>query len=641
MAEQVSTKEIETMSDVFDSSGAVLPDGTSLPLYGGQYHYWHHPRESWLPTLSAMRELGLRVVTTCVPWNEHERGVGRYDFEGALDLGAFLDAVKEAGLYAMVALGPAVGAELNLSGLPERIVSTPDMLARSRRSTVIQYPFPPKFFPLPSFASKKFQEAVGLWFKVIGEIVAPRMMGKGAVLSVSVDPGEGLNLRAGYEADYHPDALAWWREFSGDESPPRNYSEHNSAACIRWVHFKEEYRLRSLAWLQDAVCSAGMNSCGAAMAATRPTESALAGAGRTLRGLVGFAFDDAIFAYDALRERAIFLSSTADLPYADPLPFGSSFYKPVRSEKEERNTALTALAGGVRGFSLQMAVTRARWQSGILDPESRRHRPAEWVKALLSALERVKFHRLRRQTCGIAIIVSRAEMRVASATASIEVLPSSVSELLQLGPSGHSELSTDASARQYPKWLRAVQAALDESQLAYQLVDEECLYLLDKKTKAIVFPTLKRVDGGTWAALHALAANGICIVLGPELPSEDELGQALGADSTPPQGIGMLTADSLTDIEGLSDDLLALTEELEDLWIAPGNSVHCSLFEDEEGCAKAFFVAESGNDAQEVIVNVPNNTILEDAFTGERFESHDGVVSYSHDASDVRFFLVF
>ncbi|MBL4635380.1 MAG: beta-galactosidase [Kofleriaceae bacterium] len=628
------------MSKVFNSQGVVLEDGTTIPLYCGEFHYWHHSQESWGPTLDSLKELGLGVITTCVPWSEHEEKRGEYNFTGELDLGAFLDAVKHAGLYAIVRLGPAVGADLTCAGLPDHIVSQPEIAARSCRSTPIQSPFPPKFFPLPSFASEKFQDEVSRWFAVVGKIIAPRLLGEGAVLAVSVDPGEDFQRMGAYESDYHPDALAWWHEFSDGQSPPRSFSGEGMADALQWMHFKEEYCSKSLAWLRQAAESAGMSPCCSRMAASSPAETMLVRAQNAVDGAVSIGFDEVASSYERVRERSIYLSSSSSLPWADPLPIGGSFYKPVRSERQERNILLGALAGGVVGFTLQMAVSRPRWQGGAIDSESRKREVVPWVRSLLSGLARVQFHILKQARPSIAIVVSRTEMRVATASVAVDALPSALSELMQLGPSGHAELSTDTSAQTYPKWVRAVQKALDLCQLPYQLVDEECLHLLDNSTKAVIFPTLKRVNGGTWAALHALSAAGIRIVIGPEMPSEDEFGQNLGQDCPAPRGVGMLAHESLSDIEGLSEDLLGLAGDLDDLWIAPGNQVHCSLFENETGEAKALFVGNPETESQEVMVNVPVDVVLEDVLTGERFPSVDGVASFSLDDGDLRFFVV-
>ncbi len=611
-----------------------------MPLYCGEFHYWHHSQESWGPTLDSLKELGLRVITTCVPWSEHEEKSGAYNFTGDLDLGAFLDAVKQAGLYAIVRLGPAVGAELTCAGLPEHIVSQPEIAARSCRSTPIQSPFPPTFFPVPSFASEKFQDEVSRWFAVVGKVIAPRLLGDGAVLAVSVDPGEDFQRLGAYESDYHPDALAWWHDFSDGKSPPRSLSEDGMEEALRWMHFKEEYLSKSLAWLRQAAESAGMGPCCSSMAASSPAETMLVRAQGAVDGAVSIGFDEVASSYHRVRERSIYLRSSNSLPWADSLPIGGAFYKPVRSERQERNILLGALAGGVVGFTLQMAVSRPRWQGGALDSGARKLEPTLWLKSLLSGLDRLQFHTLKQPKARIAIIVSRTEMRVAKASAAVDALPSAVSDLMQLGPSGHAELSTDTSAQNYPKWIRAVQNALDLSQLPYQLVDEECLHLLDNSTKAVIFPTLKRVDGGTWAALHALAAAGIRIVIGPEMPSEDEFGQSLGRDCPAPRGVGMLAHESLSDVEGLSEDFLGLAGDLDDLWIAPGNQVHCSLFETETGEAKALFVGNPEVEAQEVMVNVPVGVVLEDVLSGERFPSVDGVASFSMDEGDLRFFQI-
>ena len=43
-----------------------------------------------------------------------------------------------------------------------------------------------------------------------------------------------------YDHDYHPDAIAWWREASGlDGEPPRAWDPAMPARCVAWVRFKD------------------------------------------------------------------------------------------------------------------------------------------------------------------------------------------------------------------------------------------------------------------------------------------------------------------------------------------------------------------------------------------------------------------
>jgi hypothetical protein len=186
-----------------------------------------------------------------------------------------------------------------------------------------------------------------------------------------------------------------------------------------------------------------------------------------------------------------------------------------------------------------------------------------------------------------------------------------------------------------------VQAALDRAEVPYQLVDENSLHTIDAGTKALVLPTLRRVDGGLWAALHALSATGMRIVIGPELPREDELGVPLGPDAVQPSGSGLIAAETLDDIDELSGAMLDLAGELSDLWIAPeAEAVDCSIYCDDGDAPRALFVGNSRDEAQAARVNVPEACVLRDAITGEECREEAGIAAISLAPYQVRLFVV-
>ncbi|MEU0740449.1 beta-galactosidase family protein [Streptomyces sp. NPDC006134] len=97
--------------------GFVL-DGRPLRVLSGALHYFRVLPEQWPHRLRMLRALGLNTVETYVPWNFHEPRPGTYDFTGMADVGAFLRAAADAGLYAIVRPSPYICAEWENGGLP-------------------------------------------------------------------------------------------------------------------------------------------------------------------------------------------------------------------------------------------------------------------------------------------------------------------------------------------------------------------------------------------------------------------------------------------------------------------------------------------------------------------------------------------
>lgn len=91
-------------------------DGRPVRLLSGALHYFRVHEAQWDHRLSMLRAMGLNCVETYVPWNLHEPRPGR--FRDVAALGRFLDAVRRAGLWAIVRPGPYICAEWENGGLP-------------------------------------------------------------------------------------------------------------------------------------------------------------------------------------------------------------------------------------------------------------------------------------------------------------------------------------------------------------------------------------------------------------------------------------------------------------------------------------------------------------------------------------------
>lgn len=93
-----------------------LLDGRPVRLLSGALHYFRVHEAQWGHRLAMLRAMGLNCVETYVPWNLHEPRSG--GFRDVEQLGRFLDAAREAGLWAIVRPGPYICAEWENGGLP-------------------------------------------------------------------------------------------------------------------------------------------------------------------------------------------------------------------------------------------------------------------------------------------------------------------------------------------------------------------------------------------------------------------------------------------------------------------------------------------------------------------------------------------
>ncbi|MCM8768731.1 MAG: beta-galactosidase, partial [Candidatus Omnitrophica bacterium] len=127
-------------SPVFIRKGLLRYREVKIPLVSGEFHYWRVLRENWSVIADRIKEMGLAVVASYIPWNYHELAPGQYDFAGQTspqrDLAGFLDLLKEKGLFVIVRPGPYIYAEWPQGGPPERATKydrlSPEFLAMAK-----------------------------------------------------------------------------------------------------------------------------------------------------------------------------------------------------------------------------------------------------------------------------------------------------------------------------------------------------------------------------------------------------------------------------------------------------------------------------------------------------------------------------
>ncbi len=112
-------------------SGRFLLDGRPFQIISGEMHYARVPRAYWRDRLRKARAMGLNTVSTYVFWNLHQPTPGRFDFDGQLDLAAFIRTAQAEGLHVILRPGPYVCAEWDLGGYPAWLLADSTMVLRS------------------------------------------------------------------------------------------------------------------------------------------------------------------------------------------------------------------------------------------------------------------------------------------------------------------------------------------------------------------------------------------------------------------------------------------------------------------------------------------------------------------------------
>ncbi|CAI9097865.1 OLC1v1034378C1 [Oldenlandia corymbosa var. corymbosa] len=97
---------------------ALKIDGKRKIIISGSIHYPRSTAAMWPSLIKKAKEGGLNAIETYVFWNAHEPVRRQYDFSGDLDLVKFIKTIQDAGLYAILRIGPYVCAEWNYGGFP-------------------------------------------------------------------------------------------------------------------------------------------------------------------------------------------------------------------------------------------------------------------------------------------------------------------------------------------------------------------------------------------------------------------------------------------------------------------------------------------------------------------------------------------
>ncbi|MFE3162201.1 beta-galactosidase family protein [Streptomyces sp. NPDC059224] len=166
------------MTDFTVGETDFLLGGRPVRLLSGALHYFRVHEEQWGHRLAMLRAMGLNCVETYVPWNLHEPRPGSFEDVGAL--GRFLDAARDAGLWAIVRPGPYICAEWENGGLPHWVTGELGARARTRE--------------------ERFLRHVDRWFHRLLSEVVPRQLDRGGpVIMVQVENEYGSY---GSDAEY-------------------------------------------------------------------------------------------------------------------------------------------------------------------------------------------------------------------------------------------------------------------------------------------------------------------------------------------------------------------------------------------------------------------------------------------------------
>jgi beta-galactosidase len=655
--------------------GLDLGDGKVLPLWAGAMHYWRNRPGEWIVGLRAMHAMGLRLVDTYVPWGIHETAPGEYDFgqrDSRLDVVRFLEMAHEVGLRCLLRPGPHINAELTFFGLPERIVWDPECQARTPGGHPVMLPMVPVSFPVPSYASDAFLEETSRWYRAVGQQLSRLRWPEGPIVLVQVDNEGALYFRDGqYDQDYHPDAVHAIREFlrikyrrsvrslrySWDDEtlsfatvePPRRFDARETRALSRhvdWAEFHEHLLSTAMDRMAASLVDAGFD--GLPLTHNLPLgESAtpLNPARLTAIDLVGLDYYHRATQSDhwAILRRTTELACRCEgrqrPAFGAEVGAGFPPFFPPLEEHDSMYTLMCALAYGLRGFNLYMAVERDRWVGAPIDVHGRPRPLAERYARLLLALDRSAYHTLRRRS-PVRLVVPRALRRLARVTHAFGPLTPA---LFHVAGAGWREtvLERDFGLDAPPvmaaeAYLRAFERALHARGVPFAYAGGETVDHSTAGAQWIVCVSAGGLKPHLVDSLHAARAAGVKVTLGPRVPELDGAMRPLRR----PVDVSGIEIEPLDDLAGADALVAKRIDELHlPTWPVDPVDTFVTVHEDGTGAPRIVFVMNpTANDAI-ARFSLPGVGALVDALDGRRVVRSAGALEVTVPGRVVRMMI--
>ena len=637
-------------------AGALRVGERELPLLSGALHYYRLDPACWEPAIASVKAMGFPIVESYVPWGVHELAPGRFDFgqrDPRRDLARFVALCDAQEMLVFLRPGPHINAEMTYFGLPERISHDKGCQARSPRQNPVVLFFPPRMFPVPSYASERFHEETARWYEAVGDVIAPHLYPAGPVVLLQVDNEAAYYFRNGpYCQDYHPDALALFRQHAerraaargqdaeelaraygiapgSDEelAPPAAFEAtavEELARPMDWASFQEALLVHALDRMRGAMTRAGLAGVPVVH------NVALGDMGLPLSppalaetvDLLGFDYYHSAREHETVKRRTLYLAGTFALPYAPELGAGAPPWFTPLSHDDSQLTAMTALAFGLRGFNLYMAVDRDRWYGAPVDARGEAREEAERWRALVEALVRTGFHRLRRPA-QVALVLPREYARLSRATHLLGPVSPSTVEAMGGAPVDGCRQDTLGLRQpiQLAWWdaLRHAAGALDAAGIPYVYVDADAPPARLEGMRVVLSPTYELADPARWALLRDAAEAGAVVGYGPHLPDRDEVGRPATFEAS--EAMRRVSLESRADAEALVAELAAELG-LEAPFPVTPSPLQTAAHHDERG-PRVLFVINPTGDKQRAEVTLPEAMSARDALSGEALPCED------------------
>jgi beta-galactosidase len=273
---------------------------------------------------------------------------------------------------------------------------------------------------------------------------------------------------------------------------------------------------------------------------------------------------------------------------------------------------MCALAYGLRGFNLYMAVDRDRWVGAPIDAHGLPRPLADEYHSLIEALDRVAFHTLMRRV-PVRLVVPRALRRLSRATHAFGPITPAVFNIAGAGPV-ESCLEDDFGLGEVAPivgeaFVRSFERALLARGVPFAYAGGEALAPSIAGASWIVCTTAGGLKREVLETLRKAHEAGSPVTIGPRVPSRDGSLRPLEE----PHDVRGLLVEPLED-PARADALVAKYVEELSLPSYPinPNDCHVTVHEDAEGVPRVAFVMNPENQAVAATVGLGKAKTLVD-----------------------------
>jgi beta-galactosidase len=593
----------------------------------------------------------------------HEIARGDLDFgriDQKLDVGRFVSLAHKVGLYAIVRPGPHINAELTGFGIPERVLWQAECQARSPRGNPVVLPVPPLAFPVPSYASDAFHAETDAWFARVGAELAGHAWPHGPIVLVQIDNEGALYFRDGvYDQDYHPDSIRGYRRFLQKKyarvdalrqahtdpevtfakaEPPRAFDAESGdrlAPHLDWAEWQEQMLADAFRKMRESIVAAGFSDLPTShnlplSEGATPLDPERLGQVVDLLGLDYYHGASAPQRAEIARrtsELAARSAARGHPAFACELGAGFPPFFPPLTERDNAFTTLCALAYGLRGFNVYMAVERDRWVGAPIDPHGRKRPSAAFWKKLLSALERTRFAELERRV-EVCIVVPRSVRRLARVCHAFGPLSAALFQVMG-GGAQEACLEDDFDLQgslpiETEQFIRRLEHALETLRIPYAIAGGDLLPWALENARWTVLASSGALEPALLETALAAIGQGKPLALGPRAPSRDAALRPMKDPPAPPAEalLGMDPGAIRAAVESARSEL-----GLRTLPVSP-ETVFATLHHAADGRPAVAFVLNPSDRDLDAVLEVAGASAALDVLEGERFQAEDGRFSF-------------